>query len=80
MDEYRSYNERPTLLWVAIIMTISVFSLIAGVFLNASIVFSMVMFAIGITAASIGSTVFVIAVIYPAIVDKFSKPRKYEDE
>lgn len=80
MDEYRSYNERPTLLWVAIIMTISVFSLIAGVFLNASIVFSMFMFAIGITAASIGSTIFVIAVIYPAIVDKFSKPRKYEDE
>lgn len=80
MDEYRKYNEKPTLLWVAVIMIFSAISLAAAVFLNTNITFSLILFAVGITTASIGITIFLMTVVYPIVADWFSKPRKYEDD
>lgn len=80
MEEYRKYSEKPTLLWVAVIMIFSAISLVSAVFLNASITLSLVLFAVGITTASIGTTIFLMTVVYPIVSDWFRKPRKYEDD
>lgn len=80
MDEYRHYSEKPTLIWVSVIMILSALSLVTAVLANTAMALSLALFAIGVTFASIGITIFIIAVVYPAIIDKISKPRKYEDD
>ena len=78
--EYRDYNEWPTVIWFAVIMILSFASLVCGVLLKVNAVVSVILFATGIVLGSIGTTIFIMTIIYPIVASFFRKPTKYDDE
>ena len=80
MEEYRTDSEKPTILWFSGIMIISVLCLIGSVLLKLTPEGALIMLAVGIITASIGISIFIIAILYPAVSDWLRKPKKYDDE
>lgn len=78
--EYRRYDETPTLIWFGAIMVLAVASLICAVLIDMPSTIAMILFSTGIVLSSIGVTIFIMTIIYPAVAEKFHKPRHYEDE
>lgn len=80
MQEYRKDTERYTILWFAGIMILAVLCLIGSVLFPVTVQVELVLLSVGIILASIGVSIFLVAILYPAIMDALRKPKKYDDE
>lgn len=81
MDEYTKYDNKPTLIWIAVIQFLAiVFFAVAVLFTGLPPTVSLLFFAVGLLFAVIALTIFIMTVVWPKIHDLLRGSQKYEDE
>ena len=78
--EYKKYTETPTILWLIGIFAVSTSAAIGAMFLELPYQIIGVLKIITIFSASLGATILLVAIAFPALRDIFMSNRKNKND